>query len=246
MWKYDSKKISERLKELRGQDSIYIVTKKLNVLIGVNGKFVIDGEGADYTGSNGINKVSNHENGKGINEKVLAAYAQIHNVSIEYLLCQTDIKKPEYEELREEIGLSDEAIIALKRTIYHYVDMSKARESMKSNGLAQRKVNSLIHDIEDLNYNRITRNERDQDGIRRLISYVLSDESFWNDFYDAIKIMQLEASKPQQLHLPEEDDHSDIIDSNKYRILKRFEKLINAYLDTMKRNGIGPLAKPKD
>ncbi|MEM5768253.1 MAG: hypothetical protein AAGU32_08205 [Bacillota bacterium] len=246
MWKYDPKKIGGRLEKLRDQDSAYIIAKKLNELIGVKGKFVLDGEGADYTGSNGINKVSNHENGKGINEKVLAAYAHIHHVSIEYLLCKTDINQPEYEELREEIGLSDEAIIALKRTIYHYIDMSKARENMKRKGLAQRKVNSLIHDIEDLNYNRITRNKRDQEGIRRLICYVLSDESFWNDFYDALKNMQLEASNPQKLQSPEEDDHSDIIDANKYRVLKRFEMLINACLDTMKRKDLGPLVKPKD
>jgi len=109
---FDNIKIGTRLKELRETRSLSQgkLAKELDKRIGMNSPnkiMVLDG-------TNGGQIVSALERGNRITHNVLIAYADVFEVSLDYLYCLTDEWQAGFQEIKDRLGLSNSSIAYLE------------------------------------------------------------------------------------------------------------------------------------
>lgn len=100
------KDIAKRLKALREQKELTLidVAEKLDPYVNIN-----------LIGNGGRSVISNLENQKqNLTIELAVAYSKVFNVSLEYILCQSDDMQPENKTIKVVLGLSDRAIEAIK------------------------------------------------------------------------------------------------------------------------------------
>ena len=103
-----------RLRYLRGNLTSAEMAEKLNELIGFGGKYADEGKGLTLNNQSGAQTISHLENGRRlITPEIALAYAEIFNVSLDYIYGRTNHRNPEYANTEETLGLSDNAIRAL-------------------------------------------------------------------------------------------------------------------------------------
>lgn len=100
------KDIAKRLKALREQKELTLidVAEKLDPYVNIN-----------LIGNGGRSVISNLENQKqNLTIELAVAYSKVFNVSLEYILCQSDDMQPQNKTIKVVLGLSDRAIEAIK------------------------------------------------------------------------------------------------------------------------------------
>ena len=111
---YNKQIAADRLKILRDSRkwSQSKMGRELNALLGFGGSGI--GK-IELTGDTGKQRVSQFEKGKGITLDLAFAYAEIFDVSLDYIYGRTPNKKAEYAPIKEATGLSDGAVEVLLR-----------------------------------------------------------------------------------------------------------------------------------
>ncbi|PKM90320.1 MAG: hypothetical protein CVU87_02735 [Firmicutes bacterium HGW-Firmicutes-12] len=127
MNQFNNSKVSKRLKELRESQnwSQSELGEKLNAILK---------DTMNLEGENGKQTVSQLERGRKITIEIAFAYANIFGKSVDFILGRSDEWQPEYKDVKELTGLTDESIESLK----------KANESLKIP--LTRTVNALIQE----------------------------------------------------------------------------------------------------
>lgn len=112
---YDNNKVSIRLKELRDKNhfSQSELAKKLNFILDKqkDKTLILEGE----TGKQTVSQLERETSNRKPTIDIAFAYANLFGVSLDYILGMSDDYMPDYEKLKKETGLSDEAIQKLKK-----------------------------------------------------------------------------------------------------------------------------------
>jgi len=120
--KYDSTKAGNVLKSMRERRKLS--QREMAVLLAN----IVQDRALD--GDNGKNTVSQLENGgRGITLKYAFAYADVFNVSLDYIYGRDNDPNPENKAIRETIGLSDDAIRELSELKNDSIDSSKKKSA---------------------------------------------------------------------------------------------------------------------
>lgn len=108
---FNDKKVKKRLVELRKSKNLSQSELGLELNEMLNTKMQKD---ANLDGENGKQTVSQLERTRNLTIDFAFAYANIFNVSLDYILGWSDDFKPENKSIKEYTGLSDDAIKTLK------------------------------------------------------------------------------------------------------------------------------------
>lgn len=112
---YDNNKVSIRLKELRDKNHLSQseLAKKLNFILDKqkDKTLILEGE----TGKQTVSQLERETSNRKPTIDIAFAYANLFEVSLDYILGMSDDYMPDYEELKKETGLSDDAIQKLKK-----------------------------------------------------------------------------------------------------------------------------------
>ena len=212
---YDKRIASKRLRALRTKKgwSQNMMAKELNGLLGQNGLYadiykprILSEDTGRFTVSQ-LENIKGKENDRGITIQQAFAYADIFDVSVDYVLGRIDDLKPQFKEAKEVTGLSDEAIRALENYKYQYATAGY----YESTGL------------------KIQKDERNKAAIYNLLNLVLADEMFWNEFNDRLNNIFCLLNKSKSA-----DKAASTIDVEKYHIVKSFEKLLDDCIGMLK------------
>lgn len=105
----------ERLGTLRGGLTTKEMAEKLNELIGYEGKYANEGGGLGLNGKSGAQTISHLENGRRqITPEIALAYAEIFDVSLDYIYGRIDFKNHEDKFIKEGLGISENVMDAVK------------------------------------------------------------------------------------------------------------------------------------
>ena len=146
---YDKTKAANRLKKLRDSRNWTQskMAKELNSLLGHD-----DGglKLIELSGDTGKQRVSQYEKGKGITLDLAFAYAQIFDVSLDYIYGYTDDKKPVNKPIKDHTGLSDDAINTVHTINVVEKDGYYLQQSMDfiNAFLSMKVANSLFRPVE--------------------------------------------------------------------------------------------------
>lgn len=109
---------NERLIKLR-QSKGYSQSQLARELEKYTKEIVLEGE----TGKNTISQI---ENGRNINLEMACAYCKIFDTTLDYIYGRTNVMKPNYESIKEELGLDD-------MTIYNLEMLKKYKDNADKN-----------------------------------------------------------------------------------------------------------------
>jgi len=163
MLEYSKDKVAKRLRELRrGRGwSLSEMAKNLDSLIGQDAlkKMVLGG-------NTGRETVSQLENAKrGITLDLAFAYSHIFDVSLDCVLARTDDWKPEYKEVKEITGLSNEAI----KNLIKFKDYNGMMElNLKTGSILNYKDNTKA-------LNELLRNDDDFQILSNIARFLFAD-----------------------------------------------------------------------
>lgn len=128
---YNKEEVTFRIRELREERGLSQLEMgdELNKLIGRGGKLIKQGRGLSLHYVNGGQTVSQLENGtRCITQDFAFAYAEIFDVTLDYIYGRSDERNHEYSELKKISGLSDTAISALLEFKDEIIKMVKNTE----------------------------------------------------------------------------------------------------------------------
>ena len=211
------KGIGSRVRDLRGDKFTQAdIASMLEKYVGYGGLFREPGNGIKFESkvidTPNSPTVSKYESGGHITILTLLAYAEIFNVSVDYLLGRIDSQQPEYKSIKDITGLTDGAIHSLK-ALNEY--------NKKENVIKRLRLNGISGDMLEKKYEDYTSQLKDQhnEEVSNLVSCALYDEEFWRYFNDGINnIFRIMKCSP---------DDSDNIEIEKNKITNRFGKLVD-------------------
>lgn len=164
---YDKSKTMTRLKNLRKSHkwTQAEMGNELNKSIGYDSQANI----MNLAGENGKQTVSQLENGRNITIDIAFAYADIFDVSLDYIYGRSKSQKQQYESIEKEIGLTGEAVrMITKIKSAGYVAQFYRMLSMKKRGACPAHdnyptyldiLNAIIEDETPSNMNALSNNQ---------------------------------------------------------------------------------------
>ncbi len=135
---YNLEKVKERLFELRTEKNLSQkdLGKKLNEILNIkmNKDVNLDGENGKQT----VSQLERKNSKRNLTYNLAFAYAHIFDVSLDYILGWSDDFNPEYKNIKEYTGLSNEAIHTLKElnTKSYFLDEGDIKNNFRINKLS--------------------------------------------------------------------------------------------------------------
>ena len=172
------------------------MAEKLNKLIGYRGEFCGEGEGLALDEPNGTQVISHIERGhRTITPMIALAYAEIFDVSLDFIFGRVDYTKPKYKSTYEITGLSDNAIRNL--------------ESINSTHAKQEEAINRFNTEQNQSYN--------------FMSLIISDHAFWDQFNKRMSVIWKFKNSKAKFKIMEEEDQ--IIMEFKELLSRLFKRL---------------------
>jgi transcriptional regulator with XRE-family HTH domain len=229
------KKIGERFRKLREDECKLIdpskesctqrdVAAALEKYIGYDGAFRAPGMGVTLVTKTGNSPnstpVSRYEKGStDIGLLTLLAYAEVFDVSVDYLSGQIDTYNPENKSVMEVTGLNEGAIHSL-RMMHNYYNEENVKKRLRLNGISEKNLEKRYQQEK-----REIKKYHNED-ICNLISYTITDVRFWGTFNDSLNNI---------FKLLKESAYDEAgIGDEKTKVINLFIKLLDSCIESFK------------
>ncbi|MDR0325013.1 MAG: helix-turn-helix domain-containing protein [Oscillospiraceae bacterium] len=228
---YDRKIVASRLRELRERCkwTQNDVGERLNSLLGAKALKLMELD--EDTGKETVSQLETLKGKRNISQNLAFAYAEIFDVSLDYIYGRTDTWQHDYKEAKELLRLSNEAIDALRLLSEPHEEDDEYDELERDDDLRamSKLIVGLVHEAD------ILRKMGTLKYYKHELSYAqhLSDDDFEAEYpsmFDMIYASLLDTSGRKAQYI--ERAHESI-DRIHWEISREFTKMVDSVLDSL-------------